>query len=139
MVSKDNAGIDPIDIQNNTVFAKALLFKIHINEYKYYCSPKISLLGVNNSYAMISKVGNDYNYDSGKFTIYTNNNYDSSHPAGTDLKDLFVIKGEDYYLMHAPEDTSTTYVFTAQLVYRSRFSGNDTTITVNSPTLKLKK
>ena len=88
---------------------------------------------------MFSKSYNDYQYDPGDFKIFADKAFDSIHPAGKDLQDLFVKKGEDYYLMYAPDDTSEQYTFTAQLTYTSRFSRTDTVLISQTPALKLKK
>lgn len=136
----DNGGLNEKPVINKSVYAKALLFRLNINDAEEFCSSEIFPLFMNTAFAMLCKQKHVRPFLSEKsFRIYTNNDFDSLHPSGSDLRDLFVVKGNTFYLVNAPEDTSQTYTFTFEKGYFNEAQKNDTFFTASSQPLKLLK
>lgn len=137
----DNGGLDEKPVVNNTVFAKALLFRLNTVDGVEFCkSNNKAIWPANHAYAMMCKQPEEQRFLSEKaLCIYANNDFDTLHPAGSDLKNLFVIKGSAFYLSNAPSDTSKTYIFTFEKTYFNEILRSDTSFSVSSPPLKLLK
>lgn len=135
----DNAGLDEKPVQNNTVFAKALIIRIEermatLNCFKNNVTPLINT-------AMASYKRNEYKIDYRLITtrLFANRDYDAKHKAGEDLSELFHVVGDTYYLMSAPDDTTGTYTFQVENVYAVSDYTNDTSFKVSTNPLKLLK
>jgi hypothetical protein len=137
---QDNGGLDPQPVLNHRVYAKALILSVSAHEVQYECRRNTSTL-FSAAYAMCweNNKNNKNRYAITQTHIFLNRDYDKDHPAGTDIKDLFIQKGDDYYLMAAPDDTTGTYTFNVQVAYEQFLKPkNDTLLAMTAP-LKLKK
>lgn len=137
----DNGGLDEKPVVNNTVFAKALLFRLKTVDGVEFCKlNKPAICPTNKAFAMMCKQREEQRFLSEKaLRIYANNDFDSLHPAGSDLKNLFIIKGSTFYLANAPADTSKTYIFTFEKTYFNEVLRSDTVFNASSQPLKLLK
>lgn len=114
--------------ENNTVRAKDLILRFTINKNVKTCrrsQPALSLM--NSAYAFSCGEDNQYIDSITYFVIYSNIAYDDNHPAGSDLKDLFLVpepeelnvtdevRFKDMYALEAPKDTGT-HIFTIGLL-----------------------
>lgn len=121
IVAWNNADSTP-SIATMPVPAKALYLDVQLVDTSYLCSTP--MLPVNTAYAF--KCSPFVKYEQiDSFSLTSNHDFDATHPAGTDLADVFKYDtGKDYstrisiprklYLMHSPTDTGT-HVFTIHL------------------------
>lgn len=137
----DNGGLDEKPVVNNTVFAKALLFRLNTIDGVEFCKSNTApIWPINTAFAMMCKQREQQRFLIDKsLRIFANNDFDSLHPAGTDLKNLFVIKGSAFYLANTPTDTSKTYIFTFEKTYFNEILRSDTIFSASSQPLKLLK
>lgn len=137
----DNGGLDEKPVLNNTVFAKALLFRLNTIDGVEFCKlNKPAIWPRNNAFAMMCKKQEEQRFLVEKsLRIYANNDFDALHPAGSDLKNLFVIKGNAFFLNNVPSDTSKTYIFTFEKTYFNEVLRSDTIFNASSQPLKLLK
>lgn len=136
----DNGGLNQKSVQNNIVYAKALLIRANVKQSVNICLKSEVSPFVNAAYASYKK--NDYkrSFYLTSTHVYADHDFDSKHPAGSDIKDLFVIKGDDYYLMSAPDDTSLLFSFSVKNIYNiDGYSSRDTSLMASTNPLKLKK
>lgn len=145
----DNAGAEAKPIENGEVYGKALKLELLVTGTAELCyKPKRSFSLFPQACAFTKDRCEFYfrpdsiiGYD-----IYSNNNYDAAHSAGSSLKDLFksddvqgldTYEGEDgkvtFYSLQAPEDTGT-HILTIMLV---QIDGD--TIRASTQPLKLLK
>lgn len=134
---KDDGGLEPRKLIGSTVSAKALILNIKINRRRVVCQKRSFDLGISAAYAMCKEY-TDPLYEEPQLGIYADRDYDSGHLKGADLQKLFIKKGDDYFLMTAPDDTSGTYIFKVQVAFKSRYTAADSIIAVYTPPLKLK-
>jgi hypothetical protein len=139
IIAVDNGGLDERPIINNTVYAKALILRVNIEESVSVCKNRTNWLPINTATAMCKKEYIEQRFQLKSTKIISDKVFDAAHPSGSDLKGLFTIKGDSYYLMHSPDDTSSSYVFTLEKVYRNRGALNDTVFSASTTPLKLKK
>ena len=136
---QDNGGLEPQPVLNQTVYAKALILTIATSEVKYECQRHGFSPFVSAAYAMCKDPNNERGYYINETRIFLDRDYDTAHPAGADIKDLCVQKGNDYYLTSAPDDTSGTYTFSVQLAYEQTFKRVKDTLLATTGPLKLRK
>lgn len=137
----DNGGLDEKPVANNTVYAKALLFRLNTVDGVEFCKTNnTEFWPTNKAFAMMCKQRDEQRFLSEKaLRIYADKDFDALHPAGSDLKNLFVIKGSAFYLNSAPADTSKTYIFTFEKTYFNEVLRSDTLFNASSQPLKLLK
>ena len=137
----DNGGLDEKPIVNNSVYAKALLIRLNTVDGVEFCKiNRPAIWPSNKAYAMMCKQRDEQRFLVEKsLRIYANNDFDALHPAGSDLKNLFVIKGSAFYLNNAPTDTSKTYIFTFEKTYFNEILRTDSLFSASSQPLKLLK
>lgn len=136
---QDNGGLEPQPVLNQAVYAKGLILSIATNVVKYECRRHTPPVFFNAAYAMCRDSDNKDIYRVDDMVVFLDRDYDTAHPAGTDIRDLCVQKGNDYYLMSAPDDTSGTYTFTVQLAYEQLIKHEKDTLLATTAPLKLRK
>lgn len=107
----DNADSVEHAPNSNGVIAKAFILEYAFSIESYYCGN--SSFCFNNAYAQTSYT-KPFKIDSIHLT--SNHHFDSRHPAGSNLNDLFskpnyYTTSERFYLLHVPSDTGT-HIFT---------------------------
>lgn len=120
----DNADSTAHEPVKNEVMAKALLLRLEVMDSTVICYNRPVNSFVNTAYALSCKEAEFRNNATIRsYRLYSNKDFDISHPAGTDLFDLFYLDNKDkilnggtfnYYCLAVPEDTGT-HVFTAAL------------------------
>ena len=133
----DNAGLVQKEIENNEVIAKALILDVEVIVEKFLCAkPANNQFLIGTAHAMYKKRFDEF-YDAGRIGITCDRDYSTLYPAGTELLPLFYAKGNEYFLMESPKDSTGQYQFQVHLYYRDR-SGMDTNLVVFTRPLKLK-
>jgi hypothetical protein len=113
------------------VLAKALLLKLTLDDSIYTCYAPCLMLPINTAYAFSCRaIPKMEKIDS--FSILSDHDFDTAHPAGKELKDLFKYYSTDkngefdqyhaFYLSYNPTDTGT-HTFTIKL-YAANSSRN---------------
>lgn len=126
----DNGGLQPQDPAANEVFAKALI--IHITQKDSATKNKYCFQDpfTTSAFAGLKRCGELVYLSPDSFSITSNQPFDATHPANTDLKDLMYKerapnKDGDYYFLRSDPDKELVHKFKAQMIY---YSNNDTTI-----------
>lgn len=119
----DNADSTAKEPVNHEVVAKALMLSLEVQDSTVICYNKATNGFVTTAHALSCSEEFRNGATIRGYQLYSNNDFDISHPAGTDLFDLFYLDNKDniasggtfnYYCLAVPEDTGT-HVFTAVL------------------------
>jgi hypothetical protein len=125
--SFDNGGTEPVPTKDGQVMAKALLFKLDVEESIEVCANKM-----NNPFSMAAYAfkkpdctPDEYTDTLSRINVYSDKDFNADYLAGKDLSKMFKMTNagngpftetKEIYLLKEPADTGT-HIFTVEVLF----------------------